>query len=54
MRRIAAALTAVAALLALSGCLYIAPSPTYVVPPNASVICPGGAPATFSNGVYRC
>ncbi len=54
MRSIAAALAALAAVLALSGCLYIAPSPTYVVPPNANVICPGGAPATFSSGVYRC
>lgn len=47
-------LVLLAALIALGGCISIAPSPTYIVPPGSSVICPGGAAATFSNGVYRC
>jgi ABC-type glycerol-3-phosphate transport system substrate-binding protein len=31
-----------------------APSTTVVVPQGATVICPGGRTATFSDGAYRC
>jgi hypothetical protein len=27
---------------------------TIVVPQGASVVCPGGAPAVYANGAYRC
>jgi hypothetical protein len=47
-------LVLLAALAALDGCINISPSPTYIVPPGSTVICPGGAPATFSNGAYHC
>jgi hypothetical protein len=53
-RRLAAGLSVLAAVLALGGCISVAPSPTYIVPPGSTVICPGGTPATFSNGAYHC
>jgi uncharacterized lipoprotein YajG len=46
------------AMLALAGCISYSsspqPSPTIIVPPGASVICPSGAPAVLSGNVYRC
>jgi len=43
-----------AATAALGGCISISRAPAIVVPQGASVICPGGAPATLSNGTYHC
>lgn len=44
------------AVLALAGCISYSssPSPTVIVPPGATVICPNGSPAVLSGNVYRC
>ena len=43
-------------MLALMGCINYSssPTPTIIVPPGASVICPNGTPAVLSGNVYRC
>jgi len=35
-------------------CSCPAPQPTVVIPQGAAVVCPGGAPATITGGVYHC
>ena len=49
-------LALVMATLSLAGCFSYnsSPSPTIVVPPGASVVCPNGSPAILTGGVYRC
>jgi hypothetical protein len=44
------------AALSLAGCLSFSssPSPTIVVPQGATVVCPNGSPAAYSDGAYRC
>jgi hypothetical protein len=46
------------AMVALAGCFSYSsspqPSPTIIVPPGATVICPNGTPAVLSGNVYRC
>jgi len=53
-RHLAGALLLGAMALGLASCISISPSPTYIVPPGANVVCGNGAPAVFSNGAYRC
>jgi uncharacterized lipoprotein YajG len=46
------------AMLALAGCISYSsspqPSPTIIVPPGATVICPNGTPAVLSGNAYHC
>ncbi len=42
------------AALSLAACISTSPAPTIVVPQGASVICPSGSTAVYSNGAYRC
>jgi hypothetical protein len=44
------------ATIPLSACIstHSSPSPTIVVPQGASVVCPNGTAAVYSDGAYRC
>jgi hypothetical protein len=49
-------LVLVMAMLSLAGCFSYSssPSPTIVVPPGATVVCPNGSPGILTGGTYRC
>jgi hypothetical protein len=53
-RRAAAAVLAVAVSFPLIGCVDVHRSPTVVAPQGAQVVCPGGRPAVYDDGAYRC
>jgi hypothetical protein len=42
------------AVLPLGACISTSPAPTVIVPQGATVICPNGSNATYSDGAYRC